>query len=637
MAVAADNSSWPIVAYRFDDNADCSSTGVFPWNVSLPAARQGWGSFTHVVTAGASSRALYLQLSVFKRRSADVTVLWDDVEIEHAVSNPLCGNCVIDEGESCDDGNRLSGDGCGATCLGDDSCGNAIREDGEECDDGNRAFGEGTDTCTPACRTKTECDACAASSCAARLDPCLGLAGSATAGPDQGAPRAALCDELRACVHQSGCAGESAISGTQSPAGSGRYLEHCYCGNSGTACFEGGANGSCRAEVEAALETTDPIEILGRVGGADPAYPIFAALDELLLCELESCSGMCTTEFECGNGIVQDRSLEFAESYRFVIGRMSMPCRDELTHTGTGCSFEECDDGNVEGGDGCDANCFVEECGNNLRQGDEECDDGNRTSGDGCDAQCGAEFQCNDGTITEPFEECDPPMSGTVCSVAQYESNPAQCGCDASCLRQVCGNGILQEGEQCDPPGPVCTPTCQHSIDVCTECIRQVRDPLGYCEGDAFLNGDPEYGPGFEVGCMNDEACFNLWNCYRSTQCVYRAGTYFHACYCGTLPNGSAVDENECRMATYEPTGACVDETLAAFEAQWRQPPTDNAEVLQLFNDYQMGPGARMPSYAIATYLAMGCLQGPDSTRGILEASGVTDPPVAECISACYP
>ncbi|MDB4959566.1 MAG: hypothetical protein JWO36_7135 [Myxococcales bacterium] len=31
--------------------------------------------------------------------------------------NPLCGNGVVDEGEECDDGNRVSGDGCTASCL----------------------------------------------------------------------------------------------------------------------------------------------------------------------------------------------------------------------------------------------------------------------------------------------------------------------------------------------------------------------------------------------------------------------------------------------------------------------------------------------------------------------------------------
>lgn len=49
---------------------------------------------------------------------------------------------------------------------------------------------------------------------------------------------------------------------------------------------------------------------------------------------------------------------------------------------------EQCDDGNREPGDGCDAYCRDERCGNGSREGDEQCDDGNREPGDGCDASC---------------------------------------------------------------------------------------------------------------------------------------------------------------------------------------------------------------------------------------------------------
>ena len=49
---------------------------------------------------------------------------------------------------------------------------------------------------------------------------------------------------------------------------------------------------------------------------------------------------------------------------------------------------EECDDGNGGSGDGCDATCHVEYCGDGVvnDNGQEQCDDGNTTSGDGCSA-----------------------------------------------------------------------------------------------------------------------------------------------------------------------------------------------------------------------------------------------------------
>ncbi len=49
--------------------------------------------------------------------------------------------------------------------------------------------------------------------------------------------------------------------------------------------------------------------------------------------------------------------------------------------------FEECDDGNLDDGDGCSSSCLFE-CGNGAVDGSEECDDGNLDDGDGCSSTC---------------------------------------------------------------------------------------------------------------------------------------------------------------------------------------------------------------------------------------------------------
>jgi cysteine-rich repeat protein len=63
---------------------------------------------------------------------------------------------------------------------------------------------------------------------------------------------------------------------------------------------------------------------------------------------------------------------------------------------------EQCDDGNLEDGDGCSGTCGLEQgwtcpnpgqlcepiCGDDLVRGSEECDDGNLVDGDGCSATC---------------------------------------------------------------------------------------------------------------------------------------------------------------------------------------------------------------------------------------------------------
>ena len=49
---------------------------------------------------------------------------------------------------------------------------------------------------------------------------------------------------------------------------------------------------------------------------------------------------------------------------------------------------EECDDGNILDGDGCQANCMLPICGDGIVDPNEQCDDGNNIDGDGCEADC---------------------------------------------------------------------------------------------------------------------------------------------------------------------------------------------------------------------------------------------------------
>jgi cysteine-rich repeat protein len=79
---------------------------------------------------------------------------------------------------------------------------------------------------------------------------------------------------------------------------------------------------------------------------------------------------------------------------------------------------EECDDGNLESGDGCSESCEIEEasivCGNGIRESGEGCDDGNLISGDGCSSRCTVEktcSSCGEGL----FNICDEVECGSGC------------------------------------------------------------------------------------------------------------------------------------------------------------------------------------------------------------------------------
>ena len=96
-------------------------------------------------------------------------------------------------------------------------------------------------------------------------------------------------------------------------------------------------------------------------------------------------------------------------------------CGDGVVDSDRG---EECDDGNVLDGDGCDSMCLIEGagvCGDGVVDPGEECDDGNTTDGDGCDSACLIEGAgvCGDGVV-DPGEECDDgnttaAMAATTC------------------------------------------------------------------------------------------------------------------------------------------------------------------------------------------------------------------------------
>ena len=80
-----------------------------------------------------------------------------------------------------------------------------------------------------------------------------------------------------------------------------------------------------------------------------------------------------------------------------------LPCGDGVQE-----SNEDCDDGNNVDGDGCSAECLLEDplCGDEQLDPGEQCDDGNNVDGDGCSSFCTLEVGCGDG-MKLASEECD--------------------------------------------------------------------------------------------------------------------------------------------------------------------------------------------------------------------------------------
>jgi cysteine-rich repeat protein len=96
-----------------------------------------------------------------------------DASVDLPSTVPLtCGNGVLDDGEKCDDGNKVGGDGCtplcqiengwicptvGQPCVRNDICGDGILTAPEACDDGNKVGGDGCSADCSAVETGYRC------------------------------------------------------------------------------------------------------------------------------------------------------------------------------------------------------------------------------------------------------------------------------------------------------------------------------------------------------------------------------------------------------------------------------------------------------------------------------------------------
>lgn len=121
----------------------------------------------------------------------------------------------------------------------------------------------------------------------------------------------------------------------------------------------------------------------------------------------------CTTNADCGRKGICGQLAEVMQGGSIEDCTTTPPvCGD-----GDIGSPETCDDGNVVDGDGCSADCEVEEdCGDGFSVEPEECDDGNASDGDGCSSICEIEGAVTTGAFpatgqTTCWDAFDTPTS----------------------------------------------------------------------------------------------------------------------------------------------------------------------------------------------------------------------------------
>lgn len=266
-----------------------------------------------------------------------------------------CGNGILEpwNGEACDDGNTVSGDGCSSICLNESSyCGDGIIDPGEECD-GN----DGARRCDASCHWIAECGN-------DYLDPgevCDGNDGSRRCDDD-------LCIWIEECQNAYLDPGEVCDDGDWD------NRDECNNDCEWTFCGDNYRNNRPNNHDGFREECDD--------GPSGSPY----------------CTTSCTyAAAVCGDGYLQQGE----------------ECDDGNTNAGDNCSptceiecgngaidpGETCDDGNTWNGDGCDEFCQLEpvgeDCGNGVVEGDEQCDLGelNGEPGSGCTAECTVDQQ----------------------------------------------------------------------------------------------------------------------------------------------------------------------------------------------------------------------------------------------------
>jgi cysteine-rich repeat protein len=151
---------------------------------------------------------------------------------------------------------------------------------------------------------------------------------------------------------------------------------------------------------------------------------------------------------------------------------------------GTLTSDEECDDGNSDNLDAC-VNCKIVSCGDGAVFGfQEQCDDGNTDNGDGCSANCTYE-DCGDGELQE-IEQCEGAGSSecdtTCATIGSSQCDPATCTLAA-----------------CVPPTETCNAIdddCDTSIDTET-CLVQIHRFYNESTIDHLYQADLTPPPGF--------------------------------------------------------------------------------------------------------------------------------------------
>jgi len=350
--------------------------------------------------------------------------------------------------ERCDDGNTVDGDGCSADCKSDEACGNGIRDDhlpknrttdpdeclnanaidtrcAEVCDDGNNVSGDG---CSANCLSEE--------TCRNGIVDRLGNGGSNPPETCDDGNAVSIDECSNTCGPTGGCG-----DGLVNPA-----LEQCDDGAMETATCDYVPLGPFPM-------LPDPNNCTLALCGDRHRNPLAGEQCDpgAVGVDVATCDADCTLPV-CGDGRINVPAGERCDDGNAID---TDGCRSDCTlpRCGDGVveAGEQCDDGNASNNDDC-VHCTRSSCGDGATDlqapGIEECDDGNAGNDDNCTNQCTI-AACGDGFVDGAppgLEACDlggqNGQPGSACTTGCKRTAGQACMLPSECASTFCPGGV---------------------------------------------------------------------------------------------------------------------------------------------------------------------------------------------------
>lgn len=248
---------------------------------------------------------------------------------------------------------------------------------------------------------------------------------------------------------------------------------------------------------------------------------------------------------------------------------------------------EICDDDNTDAGDGCSADCALEEgfectgapsvctseCGDGIVASDEGCDDAGIVAGDGCSDTCAVEagWSCDDASpsmcmtgcgdgLVAGSEACDDGalVDGDGCSMTCDEEPGFTCTGAPSTCDSTCGDGALASTEACDDGNTAdtdgCTAAC--AIEIGFVCTGSPSTCAPVC-GDGVAAGAEACDDG---NASNGDGCSAICSPETGFVCTGAPSTCVTTCGDGVAAGIEACDDGNTSTGD-GCSGTCTTET----------------------------------------------------------------------------